>query len=73
MSSLDRVIEEFKDLQKIPISNCGITVGLANENDYRLWKISIFGPTDTSYKGGMFLIGVKFQKNIHQNHQKFII
>ena len=60
MSSLDRVIEEFKDINRNPIPNCGITVSLQNENDYRLWKVSILGPKDTSYKGGLFFIGIKF-------------
>ena len=60
MSSLDRVIEEFKDINRNPISNCGITVSLQNGNDYRLWKVSILGPKDSSYRGGLFFIGIKF-------------
>jgi ubiquitin-protein ligase len=60
MSSLDRIIEEFKNLNRNPISNCGITVGLINENDYRLWRLPILGPKDTSYKMGLFFICAKF-------------
>ena len=60
MSSLDRIIEEFKDINRNPISNCGITVGLVNENDYRLWKCYLIGPKDTSYRGGVFFMNVKF-------------
>ena len=59
MSSLDRIIEEFKDLTRNPISNCGITISLQNEN-YRLWNVSILGPKDTSYRGGLFFMNVKF-------------
>ena len=33
MSGLERVTEEFKELTANPISNCGVTVGLVN-NDY---------------------------------------
>ena len=58
--SLDRVIEEFKDINRNPISNCGVTVGLKNENDYREWKVSLLGPKDTSYKGGLFFLSIKF-------------
>ena len=62
---MDRIIEEFKDLNRNPISNCSVTVTLENENDYRLWKCSLLGPKDTSYKGGLFYFYVEFQKNIH--------
>ena len=58
--SLDRVIEEFKDINRNPISNCGVTVGLKNESDYREWKVSLLGPKDTSYKGGLFFLSIKF-------------
>ena len=57
---MERVREEFMDLNKNPVSNCGITVGLSNENDYSSWKLTISGPNDTSYKGGLFFIKVKF-------------
>ncbi len=62
---MDRIINEFHDLNRNPLSNCGITVGLQNENekDYSLWKLTILGPKDTSYKIGFFLLGVKFPED----------
>ena len=57
---MKRYIEEFHELVKEPIINCGITIGLVNENDYSLWKITIIGPIDTPYKGGLFIIHAKF-------------
>ena len=39
--SLERIIEEFKDINRNPISNCGVTVGLTNEGDYSEWKVSL--------------------------------
>ena len=60
MSSLDRIINEFKELISNPIKNCGITVGLVNLNDYRLWRLHIIGPKDTSYKLGVFFFCAKF-------------
>ena len=57
---MDRIIEEFKDLNRYPISNCGIVVGLKSENDYRKWYVSILGPKDTSYRGGLFFFYVEF-------------
>ena len=57
--SLERVIEEFKDINMNPISN-KVTVVLLNENDYSEWKVSLLGPTDTSYKNGLFFLSIKF-------------
>ena len=57
---MERIINEFKDLNRDPISNCGITLGLKNENDYRVWKVTVLGPKDTSYKGGLFFIYAEF-------------
>ena len=60
MSSLDRIIDEFKDLNRNPISNLGSIFRLVNENDYRLWIATMVGPKDTSYRFGLFYINVKF-------------
>ena len=60
---MDRIINEYHEINREPISNCGITIGRENENDYSLWKLSILGPKDTPYKGGLFFIGVKFPED----------
>ena len=60
---MERIIEEFKDLNRNHISNCGFTVGLKNENDYRIWKLSLLGPKDTSYKGGLFFLNAEFPED----------
>ena len=59
-NSLKRISEEFKDLCRSPIANCGITVGLFNEEDISNWLVSFLGPKDTSYKGGLFYLSVNF-------------
>ena len=58
-----RIINEFKDLARNPLSNCGLTVGLENEDDYRLWKCSLFGPKDISYRGGLFYFYAQFPES----------
>ena len=58
-----RILEEFKDINRNPISNCGVTVGLLNENDPTKWRISLLGPKDTSYKGGLFYLSIDFPPN----------
>ena len=57
---MDRIINEYKDLNKNPIQNCGVTIGLKNINDYRCWKVSLLGPKDTSYNGGLFYLNIEF-------------
>ena len=55
-----RILEEFKEINRNPISNCGVTVGLFNENDHTRWRVSLLGPKDTSYKGGLFYLSIQF-------------
>ncbi len=55
-----RILDEFKDISRNPISNCGVTVGLINENDPTRWRVSLLGPKDTSYKGGLFYLSIQF-------------
>ena len=61
--SNQRILEEFKDISRNPISNCGVTVGLMNENDPTRWRVSLLGPKDTSYRGGLFYLSVQFPPN----------
>ena len=47
-------------MNRNPISNCGVTVGLINENDPTRWRVSLLGPKDTSYRGGLFYLSIQF-------------
>ena len=66
MNYLERVAEEFKDLNRNPIANCGVTVGLENQGDYSKWQVSLLGPKDSSYKGGLFYLSINFPNNYPQ-------
>ena len=61
--SNERILEEFKDISRNPISNCGATLGLINENDPTRWLVSLCGARDTSYKGGLFYLSVHFPQD----------
>ena len=61
--SEQRHYEEYIDLNRNPITNCGITVGLVNEDSYNDWKVSMFGPKDTPYNKGIFYLNVHFPDN----------
>ena len=61
--SFDRLFEEFHELEIHPNSNYGITVGLEKEDSYKDWKVTMSGPKDTCYKGGLFVLNVHFPDN----------
>ena len=54
--------KEYDNLLKDPILSLGCTVGLNEKykNDIFHWKISLIGPADTPYKGGVFILTVDF-------------
>ena len=60
MSGLERISKEFRDINRNPIANCGVTVGLFNDDDVRNWRVSLLGPKDTSYRGGLFYLSIHF-------------
>ena len=61
--SLERIYKEYHDLNSDPIINCGLTVGLVNEDSYKDWKATIEGPKDSFYKYGLFILNIHFPDN----------
>ena len=57
--------KEFDALQNDPILSLGCTVGLNPDygKDIFHWKLSLLGPVDTPYAGGMFFLSVDFPSN----------
>ena len=55
-----RILEEFKEIQKNPMVNIGFCVGLPNPDNIFEWRCTLIGPTDTSYKNGLFYLRVLF-------------
>ena len=60
LQTMKYVKAEFNALQTDPILSLGCTVGLPNPNNLLHWKISLVGPQDTPYAGGMFFLTVDF-------------
>ena len=58
--NLKRIVEEFKQMNTNPITNCGVTVGLFDENDYTKWRVTLIGPKDSSYVNGVFILSIIF-------------
>ena len=54
-----RIIKELKELQLEAKKNPNATVSAQTVNDdIRHWKGTIFGPSDTCYEGGIFVIDI---------------
>ena len=54
------LLEEFKDLQRNPLEDLCITVGLSEEGNIYKWRVALIGPRDTSYMNGLFLLEIIF-------------
>ena len=52
--------QEFTQLQIDPILSLGATVGLPDPNNIFHWNITLIGPQDTPYAGGMFFLTADF-------------
>ena len=59
LAAMKYLKKEYDNLQKDPILSLGCTVGLVN-NDIFHWKITLIGPVDTPYAGGMFFLTADF-------------
>ena len=61
---------EFNALQNNPITSLGVTVGLTNPNNIFQWKITMIGPQDTPYAGGLFFLEANFPDDYPKNGPK---
>ena len=59
LATMKYLKNEYNKLQSDPILSLGCTVGLVN-NDIFHWKITLLGPVDTPYAGGLFILTSDF-------------
>ena len=56
--------EEFKKINKnLTIQSLGYTIGLFDDDNIFVWKISIIWPKDTSYADGLFFLKIIFPED----------
>ena len=63
LRTINKLKEEYMDIIYNPILNIVATVGLPDENNLFEWRVTLFGPRDTPYKGGLFYLTLKFPEN----------
>ena len=66
LEAMKTLKREFNALKNNPITSLGVTVGLVNESNIFQWKISMVGPQDTPYAGGIFFLQADFPDNYPQ-------
>ena len=72
IEAMKRIKKEYSDINTYPITNLGITAGLFEKDDIFNWLVSILGPKDTSYSGGVFYLRVIFQEDYPNSAPDFI-
>lgn len=60
MKGKARVLQELKWLQESPMVNVACSVGLFNQNNPMVWRLTLNGPTDSPYANGMFYLKATF-------------
>ena len=60
LNAMKQLKQEFANLQNNPICSLGVTVGLPDKSNIFKWKISMLGPADTPYAGGVFILEATF-------------
>ena len=63
IQTINFVKNEFDNLYSNPLSSFGFSVGLLHDNDFSKWRITLTGPKDTPYSGGIYKIMVSFPNN----------
>ena len=58
-----KISDEHKDLQENPNINLRIMVNLEDVNNPFIWKVTLIGPPDTPYNGGLFILSIQFPDN----------
>ena len=70
LEAMKKLKAEFDELKNNPITSLGVTVGLEDSNNIFKWKISMIGPQDTPYAGGLFFLEAVFPEDYPKNGPK---
>ena len=62
LNALKTLTKELEQLRNEPIYTCGVTVGAINNDPFH-WNITMLGPKNTPYEGGLFNIIADFPEN----------
>ena len=67
IEAMKKIKAEFEQINRSPNPNIGVTVGLPDQDNIFVWRATLTGPKDSSYKGGVFILNILFP-NDYPNH-----
>ena len=70
MDSLQRIENEFKELNNKCVPSLGVSVGLFDKDNICMWRVTILGACDSSYKGALFFMEFTFQNDYPEKPPK---
>ncbi len=60
IEAMKKIKSEFEQINRSPNPNIGVTVGLPDQDNIFVWRATLTGPKDSSYKGGVFILNIIF-------------
>ena len=63
LETMKRIKKEFTENNESPDPNFGFTVALPAQDNIFKWRVTLSGPKDSSYKGGVFILIAEFPDN----------
>jgi len=70
MDSRQRIENDYRELNKRPLTNMGMFFGLFDEDNICKWRVTILGAKDSSYKGALFYMEFTFQNDYPEKPPK---
>ena len=70
LKSIKTLKAQYNELLDGSFLSLGITVGLIKEGDFFHWRISLLGPQDTPYGGGLFILTADFPNDFPDSRPK---
>ena len=70
MDSLQRIENDYKELSYKSIPSLGVSVGLPDKDNIYMWRVTIVGACDSSYKGSLFFMEFTFQNDYPEKPPK---
>ena len=63
IEAMKRIKKEFNENNEKPDPNIGFTVALPDQDNIFKWRVTLSGPRDSSYIGGVFILIAEFPDN----------
>ena len=70
MDPLQRLKNDFIELNRNPLSSLGMSLGLTESNNICKWRVTILGAKASSYKGALFYMEFTFQNDYPEKPPK---